>query len=242
MKLSVVITARNDDYGGNFLERLRKCYYSLQSLIVRPDYELIIVEWNPPSNTLPLYDVIGWDRNVKIITVSNEVSKKLLCESKLQFAEYIAKNVGIRRAEGEFVLSTNADIIFSVSMLQRLSSEFSKEKFYRADRHDINEREEIVVVYTGKENEPHYEASGDFMLMAKEKWMSFKGYLEFPDQIHLDSLMVYEALKSGMQQEILREPIFHQQHDRPPLPMIEFNPELLLSLGKSENWGLKDDL
>jgi hypothetical protein len=60
--LSVVVTARNDDHGGNLLKRMQifldgfialSNKYSLSA-------ELIVVEWNPPADRPPLQDVLRW--------------------------------------------------------------------------------------------------------------------------------------------------------------------------------------
>ena len=50
----------------------------------------------------------------------------------------IAKNVGIRRARGQFVLATNIDIIFSTELVEHLASrQLQPGVLYRVDRHDI---------------------------------------------------------------------------------------------------------
>lgn len=52
--------------------------------------------------------------------------------------EYIAKNVGIRRASGEYVLATNPDIIFSDQIIRYLAEvEPRPDSFYRVDRYDV---------------------------------------------------------------------------------------------------------
>ena len=49
-----------------------------------------------------------------------------------------AKNVGIRNAEGKFILCTNIDIVFSSEMIEYLSLQKQEDKVYRADRYDID--------------------------------------------------------------------------------------------------------
>ena len=52
--------------------------------------------------------------------------------------EWIAKNVGLRRAKGEYLLATNADIIFNEESIKFLAlKELSPECFYRIDRYDV---------------------------------------------------------------------------------------------------------
>ncbi len=50
----------------------------------------------------------------------------------------IAKNVGIRRARGQFILATNIDIIFSDALIQFLArGELQRGRIYRVDRYDV---------------------------------------------------------------------------------------------------------
>ena len=50
----------------------------------------------------------------------------------------IAKNVGIRRASGEFILATNIDVIINQKLYEFISQKKLKEKtIYRCDRHCI---------------------------------------------------------------------------------------------------------
>jgi len=52
MKLSAVVVARNDNYGGNLNDRATYC---LNSLIDTFD-EVILVDWNSPNNRPLLWD------------------------------------------------------------------------------------------------------------------------------------------------------------------------------------------
>lgn len=53
----------------------------------------------------------------------------------------IAKNVGIRRARGEFVLCTNIDLLFSDSLFQILAAgRLSADVVYRANRCDVPDK------------------------------------------------------------------------------------------------------
>jgi hypothetical protein len=49
----------------------------------------------------------------------------------------IGKNVGIRRARGQFVLATNVDILFSDELAEYLASRrLERGRMYRSDRYD----------------------------------------------------------------------------------------------------------
>lgn len=140
--ISIVITGRNDNYGENFLDRLNVFIKSLAFQVKHFEnlVELIIVEWNPPKDTLPFKDVLDIPSNLncRIITVPNSVHKTL--NLKTPMVEFYAKNVGIRRAKGEFVLVTNPDILFTNELMTYFSfKELNTGHVYRVDRYDYKD-------------------------------------------------------------------------------------------------------
>ena len=106
--------------------------------------ELIIVEWNPPEERPKLIDQLKIPKlnnglKIKFITIPNNVHKKFKNSDKLNFFQMIAKNVGIRKAEGEFILCTNIDIIFSDEIFEFFSKKkLNLKTIYRTDRYDID--------------------------------------------------------------------------------------------------------
>jgi predicted O-methyltransferase YrrM len=139
--LSVVIVGRNDNYGVNFLDRLSTFICSLDYQVRNyPDLlELIIVEWNPLADRPPLKDVLPKTNNldIRIITVPAEEHNKIGHPSPV--LEYHGKNVGIRRAKGQFVLTTNPDILFTDELIDWLNQQTLRvDSYYRTDRHDFN--------------------------------------------------------------------------------------------------------
>lgn len=144
-KISFVVAARNDNYGGNFLHRMQVFLNCLLDLWKRYELnsELIIVEWNPPEGVSRLAEVLNWptavhQSKVRIIEVPNALHRRLANSDRIALFEYIAKNVGIRRAKGQYVLATNPDILFSRELIKFLSSEYlSSDCFYRIDRYDV---------------------------------------------------------------------------------------------------------
>jgi hypothetical protein len=51
--------------------------------------------------------------------------------------QFVAKNVGIRRAAGRFVLATNIDILLSAELAAALVEPFARGCLYRVDRYDV---------------------------------------------------------------------------------------------------------
>jgi hypothetical protein len=139
--ISVVIVGRHDDYGDDFMSRINTFVRSLDHQV--RDYpgmfELVVVEWNPLAEKAPLAEVLHPAQNilVRVITVSNELHNQLGAESPV--LEFHGKNVGIRRARGEFVLVTNPDILFSNDLIHELAKKKLRiDTVYRTDRCDFD--------------------------------------------------------------------------------------------------------
>jgi hypothetical protein len=107
------------------------------------DSELIIVEWNPPQNNKRLKDVLKWPSQarhcrVRVIEVSPEIHHGFKNSDVIPLFQMIAKNVGVRRAGGRFVLATNIDILFSNELMEFFASKaLDPTRMYRIDRHDV---------------------------------------------------------------------------------------------------------
>ncbi len=150
--LSIVIIGRNDNYGGDFKNRLQRAvnYWHQQLTAHQISSEIIFVNYNPLPQP-PIKDFIDWSPSNKfvelsIVQVNAEVHEQLVKEYKVKdiaVLEFIAKNIGIRRAKGEFILSTNADILVDKKMFARFKNLNSK-KFYRANRFDFTSSELAV--------------------------------------------------------------------------------------------------
>ncbi len=144
--LSIVVTARNDDHGGNLLGRMQTFVNCLMAQCRRHELlaELIVVEWNPVPGRPPLAEALSWPSDgefcdVRIIEVDADyVHGRFVHAAELPLYQMIAKNAGIRRARGEFILATNIDILFSDELMQFIAGRgLQPGKMYRIDRHDV---------------------------------------------------------------------------------------------------------
>ncbi|HEY2846047.1 MAG TPA: FkbM family methyltransferase [Bryobacteraceae bacterium] len=143
--ISLVVAARNDDHGGNLLGRMQIFVngWLEQARRYRIPSELIIVEWNPPADRPPLAEALSWPADhgfceVRIIEVSRETHANYKHGKNLALYQMIAKNVGIRRARGRFILATNLDILFSDELAAFIGrQELRADRMYRIDRHDV---------------------------------------------------------------------------------------------------------
>lgn len=152
--LSIVLAARNDNYGGDFTERLQLCLdYNIALLEKNKiNAELIIVNWNPVAENKSLQKLIVFPAERKfvkcrIITVSSEIHIQYVnpeIRKTVPLFEFIAKNTGIRRAQGEYILCINADIFIHPAIIEFIASgKLSDEYYYRADRLDFSPFSEI---------------------------------------------------------------------------------------------------
>jgi len=143
--LSVVATARNDDHGGNLLGRVQIFVsgWIAQARRFGLPSELIVVEWNPPADRPRLQEALRWPEDfgpcdVRFIEVPAELHRRYRHAEAMPLYQMIAKNVGIRRARGRFVLATNIDILFSDELMAFLAQQrLDSGRMYRIDRHDV---------------------------------------------------------------------------------------------------------
>jgi hypothetical protein len=143
--LSVVAASRNDDHGGDPLIRTQifiNCF-AQQCEKYRLPAELILVDWNPVPDRPGLAEVLKLPAEAsfcqaRIITVPAELHHRFKYAQRLPLFQMIAKNVGIRRARGKFILATNIDIIFSDELMAYIGKQqLDPKKLLRVDRYDI---------------------------------------------------------------------------------------------------------
>lgn len=143
--LTVIAASRNDDHGGDPLRRTQVFINSLarQCEKYRLPAELILVDWNPVAGRPGLAAVLQLPENcphltARVITVPTALHQRIKYGEKLPFFQMIAKNAGLRRARGRFVLATNIDIIFSDELMAFIGrQQLDPAKQYRVDRYDI---------------------------------------------------------------------------------------------------------
>lgn len=149
-KLSIIMVARNDDYGKNFLNRITTSVRALIYLTnrYRSNFELVIIDYNPPpdkellAQTLSAFTTDNIFLTIRFIVIPNTFHVRVAQESKRPLLEYLAKNIGIRRAQAEFILTTNPDIIFDDTIIEFLTeAQLDKNSFYRINRYDLPMRE-----------------------------------------------------------------------------------------------------
>lgn len=142
--LSIVAASRNDDHGGDPLRRTQIFVNALfaQCQKYRLPAELILVDWNPPADRPGLAQALSWSKAneycpTRAVQVPRALHARLRHAAGLPLFQMIAKNAGIRRARGDFVLATNIDILFSDELMAFVArQQLNPDRLYRVDRYD----------------------------------------------------------------------------------------------------------
>ena len=143
--ISFVLATRNDGYGGGCpgvpdftMRRLQITVQSLLALGIAG--EIIVVEWCPPADRPRVGEFLP-DGPIRILTVSPELGAELDAANpaprKLPFYEYVAKDIGIRRAACGTIAAVNPDNIFPLAGLHRAVDGLDDMTIARAIRHEI---------------------------------------------------------------------------------------------------------
>lgn len=240
MKLTAVVGARNDDYGGNLTTRATFC---LLSLIDTFD-EVWYIDWGSENQSL-LYEIIehipvtGKLRHV-VIPPEAVGAMTRYDENAQRFCEVLARNIGIRRATGDWILSTNIDVICpSRGDLDDAMEKMNDKTFYTISRRAVDA--DVVKKYSFEEwrllrNElsrtipPRTMAEavvkgdeyslinccGDFQFASFDIWHEIRGFEEsLIYSLYTDSNVQKKAVVHGFKLEALFEPpLFHINHGK----------------------------
>jgi hypothetical protein len=236
--LTIVLTGRNDSYGGDFAARFfRALQFNDEQLTARGiTHEVVFVEWAPPSDTPLLYERIStemprFDRSVcSWYVVDAAYQSALSLNPKLEYLEFLAKNVGVRRALGRFILTSNCDVFLGRRVLDALAQGALEPRvLYRAPRHDLNLAEgrnhmswdllEDPKNLAGPAHvlKPPYmgSATGDFVLLDRESFHEMRGFNEVyrVARIGIDRNVIVKALASGFEIRDIGGPVYHENHE-----------------------------
>jgi hypothetical protein len=208
MKLSAVIVSRNDNYGGNLLERSTYCFNSM----IDTFDEVFYIDWNSPNGSLlnevkhnvqfkgNFHHIVITPENASILT-NNDPEAQKCCE-------VLGRNIGLRRASGDWLVSTNIDIIApDRSELEKTLSNLDTSTFYTISRRhidlkmikEVHKTEELLYekwrevrdFYIKSSEERHYEEKtvsgddyslvnccGDFQIAHRSVWNTVRGMEE----------------------------------------------------------------
>ena len=207
MKISAVIVSRNDNYGGHLNERAT---YAINSAIDSFD-EVIYVDWNSDTHSL-IYDIehnLQSKGNLKHTAIPPALASAFTNYDPLaqKCCEVLARNIGIRRATGDYIVSTNIDIIQpkredilkvieekgedSFTTISRREVEwdyikkfqggdynFSNWSAFRDDAYKTSVPRNKLESTTPGDEFSIINCCGDFQLASKKVWETIKGFEE----------------------------------------------------------------
>lgn len=141
--------------GGNLSDdllcRLRESIRKIQSFEwIRQSYtpmEFVVVEWNVSLRDTGKVEAAIENSlcPIRIIHTPRELHEQVPNPHGFRYFEWYPKNIGIRRAHGEFVLSCNPDGLWSDALAEFISRrELKHGHFYRVNRHDTQEVENAI--------------------------------------------------------------------------------------------------
>ena len=207
MKISAVIVSRNDNYGGHLNERAT---YAINSAIDSYD-EVFYIDWNSEAHSL-LYDIkdnLQLKGNLKHIVITPSAASMLTNydPQAQKCCEVLARNIGIRRATGDYIVSTNIDIIqpkrqdiinlikekgdksFTTVSRREVEWDYIKEfqggdynfsnwNAFRDDAYKTSVPRNRLESTTPGDEYSIINCCGDFQLASKEVWFKIKGFEE----------------------------------------------------------------
>jgi hypothetical protein len=269
MKKAVVLTSRNDDYGGNLHKRTTM---TLTSLIEHHD-EVIFVDWKTVNGEGVISNIkhdLPQTGKLKYI----QVPKEFLKEKYPHIADYtiiesIGRNIGIRRATNDYIISTNIDIV--TTPLD--DSILNENTFYTVPRRDVDESFHLSFgdyqsLYNSLwENRDGYRAKerfetdddkwslinccGDYQIGHKNVWNQMKGFEESVlfgcgiDTNVMKKASFYSDIK------VLDHYVFHLNHGKggnrdedESVPPMSNQKEIIRDFTQttnSENWGMYNE-
>ena len=234
--LTIVVTGRNDNYGGDFNERffttLRFNHARLSERGV--SLEVILVEWNPVPDRPYLSELLAREcpdiasSAMRCFVVAPEYHAALTQNPQLGYLEFVAKNVGVRRASAPQVLVTNTDVLLGRKVVDVLAAgAVAAGTIYRAPRYDIkigadrsrldwaaledpanHVRQPILrpPLFTG--------GSGDFVLADRQTFHDLRGFNEVyrVARAGVDVNFLVKAHGAGVPIVDIGGPVYHFNH------------------------------
>ena len=196
----------------------------------------MFIEWAPPSgnpllfeqtfNALPTLDrrICSW------YIVDPEYHTALSLNPRLEYLEFLAKNVGVRRARGEYILTSNCDVYLGRRVLDALEQRALEPRvLYRAPRHDLNLPDDLHHVSWEMLEDPSNLAgpahvlkrpymgsgTGDFAMIDRDAFHEIRGFNEVyrVARIGIDRNLIVKALASGLDVRDIGGPVYHQNHE-----------------------------
>ena len=234
--LSVVLTGRNDDHGSHFSRRFIKALRFNDGHLLEHgiDHEFVFVEWAPSAGRRWLVDLVASEfpevlSRCRWWLVDPRYEAACALNRDLSYPEFLAKNVGIRRAAGQFVLSSNCDACFGREVLNRCARQLlTPGILYRAIRHDLKlgldlqdldwsllEDSRNHASRSGTLRPPFFQGgTGDFVMLDRETFHRLRGFNEIYRlaRVGIDRNMLLHAYRNNVPIEDIGGAVYHINH------------------------------
>jgi len=235
--LSIVVTGRNDGYGGDFVARFfATLQFNHRELSARGvPYELVLVEWAPVAGAPWLADLVdercpaAVAAACRAVIVDPAYHDAMTLNPRLAYHEFLAKNVGVRRARGACVITTNCDVMLGAHILNRLAARaLEPGVVYRAPRWDLvatldldrldwaSLEDPANLARPAKRLRPPYfrGSTGDFIALDRATFHRLGGFNEIyrAARFGIDANFLIHAHSSGMALEDIGGPVYHVDH------------------------------
>jgi hypothetical protein len=236
MKIGAVVVGRNDDY-----KDIERGLIHFKSMLDTFD-EVTYVDWNSDSGSYfwLLKDKLPQTGKLKHFIIPKDVVSQIIPYPEAQKCnEGISRNIGIRRSECDWIVSTNLDIIVPTrEQLENTIKNLNKNTFYTISRreapkelvykHGHENWKQIQIELNNNLTEPRIFSArvtpndsfslinccGDFQLAHRNIWNSIKGFEE--NMIYacfVDTNIQKKAVLNGFGLEVLyNPPLFHIEH------------------------------
>lgn len=244
-QISIVVSGRNDDYGGDFEGRFMAAYRRncLELEKAGIEAEWIFIEWNPPNENYLSYTLA--DKGFKCYVVDPDIHGVVCSSPQMEFMQFFAKNVGMRRASNPWVLVTNPDCVFGPKVLAEIAKGLDPLIIYRAERRDIDPAyftrpfpdmfHHITRIHDSWGGLRITEAAGDFMLFNKESLpLCYDEHIGFSDA-GTDGRILLNAMPMGCAGLRFLGSVFKADH---PLLFCKQREAEYTSKGRT-NWNYK---
>jgi hypothetical protein len=236
-KISIAMCGRNDNHGGNFLDRLKLSLKSIKKALRDVDYQVILLDYNPVKGKPLLSQCFKGYSEIKHVVFSrkqhkqfisqhfeggavfkvkeNFISKKEFYKNKI-FKMFLpfAFNMAIKNCDGEYILSTTADNVFSLkfgNLIDRLEPNIlyrsgmyrcrdynaKKNRYFAFNNFDDLINDKYVGDMKYKLNATS--GAGEFLLMDRNSWVDSGGYIPTLEPVCWpgDPIAVFMALSKN---------------------------------------------
>ena len=147
--LSIVVVGRHDNFSKGFEERAQNFLDTIaehSKKLPLANFEIVFVDYGTPRETTTLSKTFKIKEALKgkirfiVVPVESHVKLTKRMNQTVSFYEYIAKNIGVRRSTGKFILTTNPDDLISIDFFEMIErEELTDGLLYRANRWSCKE-------------------------------------------------------------------------------------------------------